>query len=222
VRSVSFGRSLSTLLSVTVKLSFGLPTVFCLASSAISTGSDLTNFYTPVRISCMGKIARATAQFRPFRRVCVHGIIHWFASPSCEPFLGRQGTQDVVLYGGIEICWTVWFWCPPGMWSFLKRKLVNVGPVALRQCFSQVHVNFQHLPGCAIKFTPAVVINYHTLLCNDPEECSSQIFTYLDLTLCFFKYILIVLLCSLYTKLSVNILQNFSCDWITQFLEVCK
>ena len=67
VRSVFFRRSPSALLSVPVKLPFGLEeslsilTVSCLASSAISTGSDLTAFYTPVRISCMGKIARATS-----------------------------------------------------------------------------------------------------------------------------------------------------------------
>jgi hypothetical protein len=62
---------------------------------------------------------------------------------------------------------------------------------------------------------PAVVINYHTLLYNDSEECISQIFKYADLTVGFFKWILIVLLFSLYTKLSGNILQNFSRDWIT-------
>jgi hypothetical protein len=43
----------------------------------------------------------------------VHGFIQLFASPSWQPFLERQGAQDVVLYRGIEICWTAWFCCPP-------------------------------------------------------------------------------------------------------------
>ena len=72
VRSVFFLNDRSAVLSVLVRLSVGLfarliiLTDSCLASSAISEGSDLMAFSTPVSRSSMVDLRGVTAKFKPF------------------------------------------------------------------------------------------------------------------------------------------------------------
>jgi len=72
VRLVFSFKLFSAALSALVRLSLGIGeffiilTVSCLASSAVSTGSDLTAFSTPVRMSSIGVYRGVTAKFRHF------------------------------------------------------------------------------------------------------------------------------------------------------------
>ena len=98
------------LLSVLVRLSLGLGeffiilTVSCVASSAVSTGSDLTAFSTPVRMSSIGVYRGVTAKFRPF---CSSET-----APSSNFWSLRLMTVSVVVFvvGCCVLCSRVNFW----------------------------------------------------------------------------------------------------------------
>ena len=126
------------LLSVLVRLSLGLGeffiilTVSCVASSAVSTGSDCTAFSTPAKMSSVGMYRGVTAKFRPF---CSSE-----ATPCSNFWSLRLITVSVVVFvvgcclmkpcEFLELSGLAVF---PQSCGIVERELINQGPVTFRE-----------------------------------------------------------------------------------------